>query len=65
MIKLRKSMIREKKIAVVLPAYNAEKTLEKTWKALDKKVIDDTIPVDHCIQDRKLEISLLLGLYTI
>jgi glycosyltransferase involved in cell wall biosynthesis len=36
-------MIQGKKIAVVLPAYNAEKTLEKTWEALDKTVIDDTI----------------------
>jgi len=45
-------VIQGKKIAVVLPAYNAEKTQEKTWEALGKTVIDDTILVDDCSRDR-------------
>ena len=58
-------MIQEKKIAVALPAYNAEKTLEKTWMALDKAVIDDIILVDDCSQDRTVEIARGLGLHVI
>ncbi len=58
-------MIREKKIAVVLPAYNAEKTLEKTWEALEKSAIDDIILVDDCSQDRTVEVAHSLGLYVI
>lgn len=58
-------MIQGQKIAVVLPAYNAEKTLEKTWKALDKTVIDDFILVDDYSQDRTVEIARGLGLHVI
>jgi glycosyltransferase involved in cell wall biosynthesis len=58
-------MIQGKKITVVFPAYNAERTLEKTWLALDKTVIDDFILVDDCSQDRTVEIARNLGLHVI
>jgi glycosyltransferase involved in cell wall biosynthesis len=58
-------MIREKKITVVFPAYNAERTLEKTWMALEKTVVDDVILVDDCSQDRTVEVALRLGLHVI
>jgi len=58
-------MIQNKKITVVLPAYNAERTLEKTWVALERTVVDDTILVDDCSQDRTVEIAHRLGLYVI
>ncbi len=58
-------MIREKKITVVFPAYNAERTLEKTWRALERTVVDDVILVDDCSQDRTVEIALRLGLHVI
>jgi glycosyltransferase involved in cell wall biosynthesis len=58
-------MIRGKKITVVLPAYNAEKTLEKTWEALDKAVIEDIILVDDYSQDRTVEVARDLGLHVI
>jgi glycosyltransferase involved in cell wall biosynthesis len=58
-------MIQTKKITVVLPAYNAEKTLEMTCRALDKTVVDDIILGDDFSQDRTVEIALGLGLHVI
>jgi len=58
-------MIQGKKITVVLPAYNAERTLEKTWLALQRTVVDDMILVDDCSQDRTVNIALQLGLHVI
>ena len=58
-------MIQGKKITVVLPAYNAERTLEKTWMALERNVADDLILVDDCSQDRTVEIALRLGIHVI
>ncbi len=58
-------MIQGKKISVVLPAYNAEKTLQKTWMALERSLVDDIILVDDCSQDRTVEIALRLGLHVI
>jgi glycosyltransferase involved in cell wall biosynthesis len=58
-------MILEKKITVVLPAYNAEKTLRKTCAALERTVVDDIILVDDCSQDRTVEVAHCLGLHVI
>jgi glycosyltransferase involved in cell wall biosynthesis len=58
-------MIQEKKITVVFPAYNAEKTLEKTLMALERTVVDDFILVDDCSKDRTVDIALRLGLHVI
>jgi len=35
-----KNMIENKKIIVVLPAYNAEKILEKTYQEIPKDIVD-------------------------
>ncbi|MGD8859396.1 MAG: glycosyltransferase family 2 protein [Myxococcales bacterium] len=45
-------MINHQKIAVILPAYNAEKTLEMTVERIDRSLIDDVIVVDDCSADR-------------
>ena len=58
-------MIQGKKITVVLPAYNAERTLEKTWMALERTVVDDMILVDDCSRDRTVEIAQRLDLHVI
>jgi glycosyltransferase involved in cell wall biosynthesis len=58
-------MIRGKKITVVFPAYNAERTLEKTWMALERTLVDDIILGDDCSQDRTVEIALRLGLHVV
>jgi glycosyltransferase involved in cell wall biosynthesis len=58
-------MIKGKKIIVVFPAYNAERTLEKTFIALEKTVVDEVILVDDSSRDRTVEIALRLGLHVI
>jgi glycosyltransferase involved in cell wall biosynthesis len=54
-------MINGKRIAVVLPAYNAEKTLEATVRELPETV-DNCILVDDHSKDRTVEIAQKLGL---
>jgi glycosyltransferase involved in cell wall biosynthesis len=50
------------KIIVVMPAYNAEKTLERTVKDLPKNFIDEIILVDDASRDNTVEIAKRLGL---
>jgi glycosyltransferase involved in cell wall biosynthesis len=54
-------MINGKRIAVVLPAYNAAKTLEATVRELPD-LVDTTILVDDHSSDRTLEVAAELGL---
>ena len=56
-------MINGKRIAVVMPAYNAEKTLEKTVGELSE-VVDIKILVDDSSKDKTAELSRQLGLRT-
>jgi glycosyltransferase involved in cell wall biosynthesis len=56
-------MINGKKIAVVLPAYNAEKTLEATVRELPE-LVDTRILVDDHSSDRTLEVAHRLGVQT-
>jgi glycosyltransferase involved in cell wall biosynthesis len=56
-------MINGKRIAVVMPAYNAEKTLEKTVKELSD-LVDIKILVDDSSKDRTAELSRKLGVQT-
>jgi glycosyltransferase involved in cell wall biosynthesis len=54
-------MIKGKRIAVVLPAYNAEKTLEATVRELPD-LVDVCILVDDHSSDRTVEVAHRLGL---
>jgi glycosyltransferase involved in cell wall biosynthesis len=54
-------MINGKRIAVVLPAYNAEKTLEATVHELPE-LVDTTILVDDHSSDQTIEVAKRLGL---
>jgi glycosyltransferase involved in cell wall biosynthesis len=56
-----KGMINGKRIAVVLPAYNAEKTLEATVREVPD-LVDICILVDDHSSDRTIEIAKQLGL---
>jgi glycosyltransferase involved in cell wall biosynthesis len=50
------------RIVVVMPAYNAAKTVEKTHGDLPKEVVDKVILVDDASQDETPEIARKLGL---
>src|SRR5438132_381145 len=54
-------MLNGKRIAVVLPAYNAEKTLEATVRELPD-LVDIRILVDDHSSDRTVEVAHQLGL---
>jgi glycosyltransferase involved in cell wall biosynthesis len=56
-------MMNGKKIAVVMPAYNAEKTLEKTVGELTD-LVDIKILVDDSSKDKTAELSRKLGVQT-
>jgi len=56
-------MINGKKIAVVMPAYNAEKTLEQTVRELSD-LVDIKILVDDSSKDKTAELSRRLGVRT-
>jgi glycosyltransferase involved in cell wall biosynthesis len=53
---------RNKKIIVIMPAYYAEKTLEKTYHDIPHELVDQIILTDDCSQDRTVEIARKLGL---
>jgi glycosyltransferase involved in cell wall biosynthesis len=55
-------MIHGKKVVVVLPAYNAAKTLEKTYREIDFEVVDEVILVDDNSTDNTIEVGKSLGI---
>ena len=57
-------MLNGKKIIVVMPAYNAEKTLEKTYSEIPFDIVDDVILVDDASYDRTPELSRRMGIHT-
>jgi glycosyltransferase involved in cell wall biosynthesis len=58
-------MLRGKHIVVVMPAYNAERTLRKTYAEIPREIVDDVILVDDQSQDRTPEIARSLNINTI
>ena len=55
-------MIKSKKVVVVMPAYNASQTLEKTYKEIPFPLVDEVILVDDYGQDNTSEIAKSLGI---
>jgi len=51
-----------KKVVVVLPAYNAAKTLPQTLAEIDRDLVDEIILVDDASQDDTAELARKLGL---
>jgi glycosyltransferase involved in cell wall biosynthesis len=58
-------MLHDQKIIAVLPAYHASETLEATWHALPRDVIDEVILVDDASTDGTADIARRLGIRTI
>lgn len=52
----------EKRIVVVLPAYNAELTLEKTYRDIPKEIVSKIILCDDCSVDDTVNIARRLDL---
>jgi len=55
----------KQKIIAVLPAYNAEKTLRKTFKDIPKNIIDKIILVDDGSHDKTVKLAKKLKIRTI
>ena len=53
------------KVVVVMPAYNAARTLERTYNDLPAQVVNHIILVDDVSQDETVEIAQRLGLKTV
>lgn len=57
-------MIHGKYVTVVMPAYNAEKTLRQTYAEIPKDIVDEIILTDDASRDNTVEVSKELCLNT-
>jgi glycosyltransferase involved in cell wall biosynthesis len=55
-------MYNDKKVIVVLPAYNAALTLEQTYKEIPMDLVDEVILCDDASSDNTLELGKQLGI---
>ncbi len=55
-------MINGKKLVIVLPAYNAGLTLEKTYKEIPLDIVDEVVLVDDASKDNTVEVAKGLGI---
>jgi glycosyltransferase involved in cell wall biosynthesis len=58
-------MIDNKKIIVVMPAYNAAKTVEQTFKEIPFNIVDEVILVDDHSKDETYDVAKKLGIHTV
>ena len=55
-------MLKNRKIVVVFPAYNAEKTLSNTYQEIPFDIVDEVILVDDASQDDTLRVAKEIGI---
>ena len=55
-------MYKDKKVVVVLPAYNAALTMEKTISEIPFDVVDEIVLVDDNSTDNSIEVALKIGI---
>lgn len=58
-------MINGKRIVVVMPAYNAEQTLERTYAEIPHNIVDEVILVDDHSSDETSRVARELGIMTV
>ena len=56
-------MLNGKKVVVVMPAYNAAKTLRRTYDEIPHDVVDDVVLVDDASEDRTVALARELGIH--
>ncbi len=55
-------MLKNRKIIVVFPAYNAEKTLRNTYNEIPFDIVDEVLLVDDASQDNTIGVAKELGI---
>ena len=58
-------MILGQRVVVVMPAYNAAKTLRKVYDEIPREIVDQVILVDDASKDETNEVARALGITTI
>ncbi len=58
-------MFHGKKIVVVMPAYNAAKTIERTYREIPLDLVDDVLVTDDASPDDTVRVARSLGLRTV
>jgi glycosyltransferase involved in cell wall biosynthesis len=58
-------MLNDKKVIVVLPAYNAEKTLNQTYSEIPMDIVDEVLMVDDHSIDNTVKLAKKMGINTI
>ncbi len=55
-------MILGKKLVVIMPAYNAELTLHRTYAEIPFDIVDEVVLVDDASKDRTIEVAREIGI---
>src|SRR5262245_66598506 len=55
-------MLYGKRVAVVLPAYNAARTLERTVQEIPREIVDEVLLIDDYSKDETVQLGQRLGL---
>jgi glycosyltransferase involved in cell wall biosynthesis len=58
-------MLAGQRITVILPAYNAARTLERTYAEIPRDIVDEVILTDDASADETVALSLQLGIHTL
>ncbi|MEY3219783.1 MAG: hypothetical protein RIT27_1140, partial [Pseudomonadota bacterium] len=58
-------MYNGKKVIVVMPAYNAAKTIRKTFEEIPLNIVDEVVLVDDKSTDETIKVAQELGILTI
>jgi glycosyltransferase involved in cell wall biosynthesis len=58
-------MYHGQKIVVVMPAYNAARTVERTFREIPRDLVDEVVLTDDASQDQTVSISRALGIRTL
>lgn len=56
-------MVNGKKVVVVMPAYNASKTLVNTYSEIDMTIVDEVVLVDDASKDNTAEVAKSIGIH--